>query len=263
MALATGSSTANGVSSEDLQAFTETLTAKCLSQLYSDDLERLINKCLPKLSSEEVMHVLEKCVHSLSSGNKEAASLPGLSVEQLRTLETLVGTLGRKFELKARCKTYFKDQAGMKMAETINDEDIFPSNAAALVTDGTIQVLEILQDEDSWANYDHCKVAEFVKMKVKGIEEIVELYYFSYGTKKYPGTSCISLQIGGQSLQRCIFALGYFAESYEDENKAVSNKLLVYHPKSLKKSERGGGFFFYFVFFWINFMGFFVLFAYF
>ena len=31
--------------------------------------------------------------------------------------------------------------------------------------------------------------------------------------------------------------------------KAVSNKLLVYHPKSLKKSERGGGFFFYFVFF--------------
>ena len=40
-------------------------------------------------------------------------------------------------------------------------------------------------------------------------------------------------------------------------NKAVSNKLLVYHPKSLKKSERGGGFFFYFLFFWINFRVFF------
>ena len=36
---------------------------------------------------------------------------------------------------------------------------------------------------------------------------------------------------------------------YKKPNKAVSNKLLVYHPKSLKKSERGGGFFFYFVFF--------------
>ena len=35
--------------------------------------------------------------------------------------------------------------------------------------------------------------------------------------------------------------------------KAVSNKLLVYHPKSLKKLERGGGFIFYF--FLINFRG--------
>ena len=40
--------------------------------------------------------------------------------------------------------------------------------------------------------------------------------------------------------------------------KAVSNKLLVYHPKSLKKSERGGGFFFYFL---INFRGFFCTFC--
>ena len=45
----------------------------------------------------------------------------------------------------------------------------------------------------------------------------------------------------------------FLAKFQQKIGKAVSNKLLVYHPKSLKKSERGGGFFFYFLLFFYKF----------
>ena len=56
---------------------------------------------------------------------------------------------------------------------------------------------------------------------------------------------------GGPST--CIIKKRVAEAPVNETHKAVSNKLLVYHPKSLKKSERGGGFYFYFLFFWDKF----------
>ena len=47
----------------------------------------------------------------------------------------------------------------------------------------------------------------------------------------------------------CLLLSSFVIMTLISIGKAVSNKLLVYHPKSLKKSERGGGFFFLFCIF--------------
>ena len=66
----------------------------------------------------------------------------------------------------AKCKRYFQ--------ELQVNRDIYPSNAAALVADGTIQALEVVDDE-SIETWKYWESADKIKIKVEGIEEIIHL----------------------------------------------------------------------------------------
>ena len=96
--------------------------------------------------------------------------------------------LSKKFKSMAKCKKYFPAE--------FQEKDNCPSNAAALVADGTIQVLEVLdnEDEDVWLCYEETS-AEKIKMAVEGINEIVQLGYIQHGGK-HTWTMSVSFKIG-------------------------------------------------------------------
>lgn len=85
--------------------------------------------------------------------------------------------MGKKWFSMAKTETYFQDGAEFRF----HDPSKFPSNAAALVEDGTIQVLEVVEDGDEEGQY-----LAFIKMKIKGITVIVHLQHNGFdGTTKF------------------------------------------------------------------------------
>ncbi|XP_019862268.1 PREDICTED: uncharacterized protein LOC109590839 [Amphimedon queenslandica] len=57
-----------------------------------------------------------------------------------------------------------------------------PENAFTLMNDGTIEVLEVRDDDDPQLCYEKGSFAKFVTMKIKGIEETVNLHYLMHDT---------------------------------------------------------------------------------
>lgn len=122
------------------------------------------------------------------------AELPNLSIEELKTLN-------EKVQSMANIRTYFEFEA--------KDQDFLPSNATALVTDGTIKLLEVLNTPEPT-----CKDCSeiYIKMKIKGIEEMVYLNYCRHNTK-YATTESKSIEIGNQ---KYVYAHGIYADLYCD-----------------------------------------------
>lgn len=111
--------------------------------------------------------------------------LPHLSSEELETL-------GKMCKSMAKCKSYFRSlRTGT--VDLFQDKDKFPSNAAALVADGTIQVLEVV-DEFFILSFES-GTENKIKMKVEGIEEVVYLCHSHYGGDRVYARE-VSLKIG-------------------------------------------------------------------
>lgn len=111
--------------------------------------------------------------------------LPQLSSEELETLSKICRSM-------AKCEAYFQDKRTGAVA-LFQDKDKYPSNAAALVADGTIQVLEVV-DKLLQLRFESGSEDD-IKMKVKGIEEVVSLYHARYGVD-HIYTREVSLRIG-------------------------------------------------------------------
>lgn len=93
----------------------------------------MVQKCLSSLDFE-----IEKC-KELKTGIDKC--LPNLSSEELEAWS-------KKFKSMAKCKAYFQrewtgDVEGSLLGQFQDKKGCFPCNAASLVADGTIQVLEI------------------------------------------------------------------------------------------------------------------------
>ncbi|XP_019862269.1 PREDICTED: uncharacterized protein LOC109590841 [Amphimedon queenslandica] len=92
------------------------------------------------------------------------AALPSLSLAELKRLEKKIPEL-----------LYFCPKV-----------EYLPANAYTLISNGTIKVLEVTDNhDDDWLSGD---VADFlskcIKMKIKGIEETVNLNYIQYYVKE-------------------------------------------------------------------------------
>ena len=109
------------------------------------------------------------------------AELPNLGMEKLKILLKKITPL-----------LYFDPKENFDPKEY---PDVgLPSNAAALMTDGTIQVLEVTDSEDHWMCYEE-GCAKLVKMKVKGIQDILELEFVQHSSK-HTYTLYMSIKIG-------------------------------------------------------------------
>ena len=147
------------------------------------ELEGAIQKCLSGLKiveekCKELDTGIDKCFPNLSTGELEAWS--------------------KKFMSMAKCKAYFQyewtgDVEGSLLGQFQDKKSVFPSNAASLVANGTIRVLEVVKNEDAVVGSD----AEIIKMKVEGIEETVHLYHEDYTNNgKYYVDEFFTIEIG-------------------------------------------------------------------
>lgn len=119
------------------------------------------------------------------------SQLPSLSTEQLQLL-------GKKSLSAAKIRSYF-DRIEQ------DDKGLLPANATSLVQDGTIQVLEVIESPP----YRGFKVGRpcktifkegldiDIKIKIRGIEDPVELYYIWYDSHRLCYQS-MSIKIGEQ-----------------------------------------------------------------
>lgn len=169
-----------------------------LPSLNSEGLNTLTEKCLSSLKSEDRKTVLEKHYSSLGSEELE--------------------TLSKKFKSIASCKNYF--HYGDTVAD-FQEKNMYPPNATALVTDGTIQVLEVMED-GAWFCYE-AGHAEKIKMKIVGIDEMVHLYHSQHGGK-HTFTESISLEIGGKK-----FAYAWGDYPLDNDSVCPGNVLEALH----------------------------------
>ena len=149
---------------------------------------------LPSLSSEELENLAEKC-------------LSNLSPEGRLTVLGKVGITGEKLKSMEGARDYFMAYDYDTHARTVVkfDKEEFPSNSATLVRDGTIEVLEVLKDKQSFLSDPH--LDEIIKMKIKGIKEIVHLHYACHRTK-HTCMEAVALRIGDK---KCTFECGDYS----------------------------------------------------
>ena len=141
----------------DYQTLTKTLLEKSFHS--EEQLETVMEKCLPKLNSAEFKDfnhaIMEECWNSPT-------------LKKRKTLEAVVKM--------ANCREYFQECDSDLDSDSnsgTNDSDIDSDSgtkalAADLVRNGTIQDLEVLDHRLNRMNV--------IKMKIKGIKEIVHLY---------------------------------------------------------------------------------------
>lgn len=136
------------------------------------------------------------------------AALPNLNMQELKTLRKKIISL-----------LYFDHKE--------NYPEGLPSNATTLMTDGTIKVLEAVDDEDAWLS-DEEGLAKLIKMKIKGIDDTVYLNFVQHNGR-HTFTLYLSIKIGDEK-----YEIGY-GDCVYDHGKLVNGKLVDTSDTVLKQ----------------------------
>ena len=127
--------------------------------------------------------------------------LPGLNREELLTLS-------KDYLSFAAVKTYFP----------VVEPGV--ANACTLISGGAVQLLDVMDDPLPGSDYIYTHSTKFL-MKIQHIEEVVDLCYFSYGSKD-EHTSVWAVEIGEQ---KYVYAEGVLALQYRGDGCEVLTRL--------------------------------------